>query len=87
MHADFPAVLAAARAGGAQTTAILSQAEFLARLGIGARAEVLSRARPDRAQAIARQLDRLTGAEQMGVLFKAACIHAPGLIPPAFEEP
>ena len=87
VHADFPAVLAAARAEGAETTAVLSQAEFLARLGIGARAEALARARPDRAQAIARQLDRLTGAEQMGLLFKAASVHAPGLTPPAFEEP
>jgi len=85
VHADFPAVLAAARAQGAETSRILTQRDFLLRLGIEARAESLSRARPDRAAEIARQLDRLIGEDQMGVLFKAAAIHAPGLVPPGFE--
>jgi SAM-dependent MidA family methyltransferase len=84
-HADFPAVLAAARAQGAQT-AILNQATFLANLGIGARAETLLRARPDRSATLGRQLHRLIGADEMGELFKAACIHAPGWAPPAFED-
>ena len=44
VHADFPAVMAAARAEGAQT-AILTQTDFLARMGIGQRAEALLRAR------------------------------------------
>jgi SAM-dependent MidA family methyltransferase len=35
---------------------------------------------------VARQLDRLTAPDQMGELFKAACIFAPGLTPPGFEE-
>jgi SAM-dependent MidA family methyltransferase len=85
VHADFPAVLAAARAEGAETSPILTQRDFLLRLGIEARAEALARARPDRAALTARQLDRLIGEDQMGVLFKAACIHAPGLVPPGFE--
>jgi SAM-dependent MidA family methyltransferase len=84
VHADFPAVLAAAQAEGAET-AILTQAEFLARLGIGARAEALVRAAPERAATIGRQLHRLVAADQMGELFKAAVIHAPGWVPPAFE--
>jgi NADH dehydrogenase [ubiquinone] 1 alpha subcomplex assembly factor 7 len=84
VHADFPAVLNAARKAGAET-AILTQGEFLRRLGIEHRAAALAKARPDRAQTIARQLDRLTAPDQMGDLFKAACIHAPGLAPPGFE--
>ena len=84
--ADFPAVLAAARAAGAQTGPILTQAVFLGALGIEARAQALAAARPDQAGKIARQLDRLTGADQMGDLFKVACLHAPGLTPPIFEE-
>ena len=84
--ADFPAVLAAARAAGAQTGSILTQAVFLGALGIEARAQALAAARPDQAGKIARQLDRLTGADQMGALFKVACLHAPGLTPPIFEE-
>jgi NADH dehydrogenase [ubiquinone] 1 alpha subcomplex assembly factor 7 len=83
--ADFPAVLAAGVEAGAKAGPILQQAVFLAMLGIEARAEALAAARPDRADPIARQLDRLTGQAQMGALFKAVCLHAPGFTPPAFE--
>jgi SAM-dependent MidA family methyltransferase len=85
VHADFPAVLSAARAEGAQT-ALLPQGEFLARLGVGERAEALVRARPDRTAVIGRQLNRLVAADQMGELFKAGVIHSPGWTPPAFED-
>jgi len=85
VHADFPAVMAAARREGAKT-AILTQGELLARLGVGLRAEALVRARPDKAPIIGRQLNRLIATDQMGELFKAACIHSPGWTPPAFEE-
>ena len=85
VHADFPAVMAAAAAQGAQTPQILTQGEFLVRLGIGARAEALAAARPDLSGAIERQLERLVAPDQMGELFKVACIHSPGVVPPAFE--
>ena len=85
VHADFPAVMAAAEREGA-TAAIQTQARFLARMGIGERAETLLRARPDKAATIGRQLTRLVGADQMGDLFKACCLHSPGWSPPAFEE-
>ncbi|WP_091743148.1 class I SAM-dependent methyltransferase [Phenylobacterium immobile] len=85
VHADFPSVLAAAQAQGA-ATAIISQAEFLARMAIGQRAEALARARPEKAGLIGRQLNRLIAADQMGELFKAACIHRPNAVPPAFES-
>lgn len=85
VHADFPAVLAAAKAQGARA-AILTQGEFLRRLGIEARAGALARARPDRAPVIARQLARLIDDDEMGRLFKAACLFgAEGSIPPGFE--
>ncbi|CAN5416449.1 class I SAM-dependent methyltransferase [soil metagenome] len=85
VHADFPAVLAAAAREGAATAAILTQGEFLVRLGIGARAEALTAARPDRSEVIERQLERLVSPDQMGELFKVVCIHTPGLVPPGFE--
>ena len=85
--ADFPAVLAAARESGAATGAILPQGAFLKALGIEARARALAAARPDQADVLARQLDRLIGAAQMGDLFKVACLHAPDLAPPLFETP
>ena len=85
VHADFPAVMAAARTTGA-LAAILTQAAFLARLGIGERAEALVRARPDKAALIGRQLNRRVGGDQMGQLFKACCLYSPGWTPPAFED-
>jgi SAM-dependent MidA family methyltransferase len=86
VHADFPAVAAAARRAGAHTAPILTQGELLGRLGIYTRAEALARARPDRTEILERQLARLTAPDQMGVLFKALAIHARGLTPPGFEE-
>src|SRR5690606_28055195 len=85
VHVDFPAVAAAARAAGVQATPISTQAELLARLGIVQRAEALAAARPDQADKIERQFHRLTAHDQMGVLFKALCIHQSGLVPPGFE--
>ncbi|WP_304176173.1 class I SAM-dependent methyltransferase [Phenylobacterium aquaticum] len=86
VHADFPAVTAAARAAGCETAPVLTQGEFLVRLGIGSRAEALAHARPDMAERIERQLERLISPDQMGELFKVACLHQPGLAPPAFES-
>jgi SAM-dependent MidA family methyltransferase len=85
--ADFPAVLAAAAEAGAATGPILTQGAFLQALGIEARAQTLASTWPDQAEKLARQLDRLTGAAQMGQLFKVVCLSAPGLSPPLFEEP
>ena len=85
VHADFPAVMAAATEAGAQAS-LLTQAAFLARMGIGARAEALVQATPNRAGAIGRQLNRLVAADEMGELFKVCCLHRPDWTPPAFEE-
>jgi len=85
VHVDFPAVLAAARSEGA-AAALTTQRDFLQRLGIEARAQALAKGRPDRAAAVGRQLDRLIGEAQMGVLFKVACLYPAGApAPPAFE--
>lgn len=81
-HVDFPAFLEAARSGGAEIGFLTTQAAFLRRLGVEARAAALTRAHPDRAGLIGRQLRRLIGEDQMGALFKAACVHAPGLSAP-----
>ncbi len=84
--ADFPSVLDAARQAGAKAPPVITQGEFLRALGIEARAQALAAARPDMAETLARQLDRLTGAAQMGDLFKVACLSAPGLAAPLFED-
>ncbi len=86
VHVDFPTFAAAARSAGAETTAILTQAELLSRLGIAERAEALAASRPDRAEVIGRQLERLLAPSQMGALFKAVAIHPSGLKLPGFKE-
>jgi NADH dehydrogenase [ubiquinone] 1 alpha subcomplex assembly factor 7 len=78
-------VLAAAAEAGAATGPILTQGAFLQALGIQARAQALAASRPDQAEKLARQLDRLIGPAQMGELFKVVCLSAPGLAPPLFE--
>ncbi len=67
--------------------ACTSQADFLTALGIGQRAASLAEARPDQADAIADALERLTGADQMGRLFKVLAAWPQGApMPPGFEE-
>ena len=87
-HVDFAAFARAARAAGAAVHGPVSQAEFLAALGIGARAETLKRgAGPARAAEIDAALDRLLGPAQMGRLFKAVALTAPhGPAPAGFPR-
>ena len=87
VHADFPAVAAAARGAGAATSAIVGQGAFLRALGLDQRASALCAARPERTAVIARQRLRLVDPGDMGTLFKVLAIHTPGLDPPGFEEP
>jgi len=76
-HVDFERVARVATETGAAVTPLAAQGEWLQRLGIGARAEALIRANPDHEAVIEAALDRLTGADQMGVLFKIIAIHSP----------
>ncbi|MFQ5566042.1 MAG: class I SAM-dependent methyltransferase [Paracoccaceae bacterium] len=76
-----------AEALGPLATTTAPQGAFLARLGIGRRAAQLAAAKPDEAGAIADALERLTGVEQMGTLFKALAAWPDGQpAPPGFEE-
>ena len=87
MWADFPAVMEAALKAGADVTGCRGQGDFLRALGIEARAERLSAGRGEAATVIARQLERLTGTEQMGTLFKACAVFSPrSLALPGFER-
>jgi NADH dehydrogenase [ubiquinone] 1 alpha subcomplex assembly factor 7 len=82
-HVDFEAIAKAARQAGARVTEVVTQSEWLIRLGIGLRAETLSRAQPDRAEAIRAALERLTAPSGMGELFKAVAVHSPDWPAPA----
>lgn len=82
---DFDALARALGTDGAAVR-LSEQGALLARLGIGQRAEALARARPDRVDAIADALERLTAPDAMGTLFKAAAALSPGLAaPPGFD--
>ncbi|MFT4956080.1 MAG: NADH dehydrogenase [ubiquinone] 1 alpha subcomplex assembly factor 7 [Brevundimonas sp.] len=84
--ADFPVVLEAAVRSGADVTGCRGQGDFLRALGVETRAQRLMQSRPDAAPVIERQLHRLTAPDQMGDLFKAACVFAPkSLSIPGFE--
>ena len=79
---NFSALMQAAEQSGLAPSAIITQAEFLSKLGIEMRAVTLTRSKPDAKPKILRQLHRLMDAQEMGQLFKAICISANGLPTP-----
>ena len=85
-HVDFEVVERAARGAGASVTTLANQGDWLIRLGIESRAQALSRANPDRAADVQAAIERLTGREQMGELFKVIAIHSPEWPAPAGFE-
>jgi NADH dehydrogenase [ubiquinone] 1 alpha subcomplex assembly factor 7 len=91
VHVDFPAVVDAARRAGARVTPIVTQTDFLARMGIAARADALVASatrsgRTGQVEVIRRQLARITDPAGMGGLFKALAIHALDADPPGFAD-
>jgi NADH dehydrogenase [ubiquinone] 1 alpha subcomplex assembly factor 7 len=85
-HVDFEALGRAARDAGANATPIVTQGDWLNRLGIGARAASLASPNPDRIPELEKAVDRLCHEEQMGQLFKVMAIHSPYWpVPAGFE--
>jgi len=86
-HVDFEALARAASVGSVEVTRVVSQSEWLERLGIGARAAALAKAHPERAEAIAAERKRLCDPEEMGQLFKVMAVHSESWPAPAgFEK-
>ena len=85
-HVDFEAVGRVASEAGAKVTAVITQGEWLNRLGIGARAAALATANPERVPELERAVDRLCHEEQMGQLFKVMGAHSPDWPAPAGLE-
>ena len=77
-HVDFHALAAAARAVGARICGPAPQGAWLNAMGIKLRAASLAKAAPERGAEIAAARARLTGADQMGRLFKVMALVAPG---------
>ncbi|MBU6372166.1 MAG: SAM-dependent methyltransferase [Alphaproteobacteria bacterium] len=82
-HVDFARLADLATRAGLSATAAVTQGDFLMAIGLRARAERLKAAQPARAEAIERDLNRLSATAEMGELFKVMCISSPGLPPPA----
>jgi SAM-dependent MidA family methyltransferase len=85
-HVDFEALASQAAVGDVNVTRLVTQGEWLNRLGIGVRAAALADASPERASELAAAVRRLTGKAEMGELFKVLAIHsAPWPEPAGFE--
>jgi NADH dehydrogenase [ubiquinone] 1 alpha subcomplex assembly factor 7 len=84
---NFSALRYHAHEAGLQTVGPSPQGSFLSRMGIEVRAVSLSKSSPKAKEKTARQLHRLTDADQMGQLFKVLCIQSPGLPEPLGFRP
>ncbi|MEX0852056.1 MAG: class I SAM-dependent methyltransferase [Bauldia sp.] len=85
-HVDFVALARAASAAGAHCRAVMSQGEFLVRLGLVERANVLGRGKDTKTRdMIAAAMERLATPKAMGDLFKVLAVSAPGLKLPVFD--
>jgi SAM-dependent MidA family methyltransferase len=73
-HVDLATLAEAARAEGARSYGPVGQGALLEALGIRARAERLAQSAPARRDEIAAAMERLTGADAMGTLFKALAL-------------
>lgn len=76
-HVDFESICRAAKDEGTSVTRVVTQGEWLNRLGIGARAASLASTNPERAEELASAVHRLTARDEMGQLFKVMAIHSP----------
>ena len=83
-HVDFSALAAIAHNRGLAVHGPVAQGAFLGELGIAARAEALKTGKPaHEAGAITAALLRLTAPQQMGAVFRALAVTAPGWPVPA----
>jgi NADH dehydrogenase [ubiquinone] 1 alpha subcomplex assembly factor 7 len=73
-HVDFQALAESERREGVRIAGPRTQGEWLKAMGIEVRAAALAKAAPQRAKEIAGAVERLTGDEQMGKLFKVLAI-------------
>jgi NADH dehydrogenase [ubiquinone] 1 alpha subcomplex assembly factor 7 len=83
-HVDFAALARAAHEAGPEAHGPIGQGAWLRRLGIEARAAgLMERATAAQQEDVRAALARLTGAEQMGELFKVLALVPRGFGPPA----
>ena len=86
-HVDFATLAEVAQGHGAKWLGTVPQGAWLRTLGIEARAEALARTAPHRRAELMQSAERLTGEAEMGELFKAMGLAAPGWPDGAGFEP
>ena len=87
-HVDFAALARVGRLAGAKCWGPVPQGTLLTRLGLHARAAMLSmNATPEQRRTIERACARLIDESEMGTLFKAFALTAPDFAgtPPGFD--
>ncbi|MEP6784675.1 MAG: SAM-dependent methyltransferase [Sphingomonadales bacterium] len=77
-HVDFAVLGAAAMSAGATVHGPVPQRDFLGQLGIAARAAMLARTTPQRAEDFTDAHQRLTSPDEMGTLFRAMALTGSG---------
>ncbi len=86
-HVDFAALARTASEAGIEPRAVMTQGEFLVRLGLVERANVLGRDKDTKTRdGIASAIERLAGPKAMGNLFKVLVVASPGLKLPIFDK-
>ena len=77
-HVDFESLARASAGAGLEVRGPAAQGDWLARLGIDARAEALARNAPNRVEELKIAKDRLVSPHQMGRLFRVLGLSSPG---------
>jgi SAM-dependent MidA family methyltransferase len=86
-HVDFAALTRATAEAGATPRPLITQGDFLQRLGIAARSVRLAAGKDAATRdAIAAAVARLTAPDAMGDLFKVLALSQSGLALPAFDS-
>lgn len=80
---DFGRVVSLLSAAEVDVAGPVGQGDFLRSLGAAERFETLAARNPERAEALKRDLLRLTAPDEMGTRFKAICASSRDLIVPA----
>lgn len=82
-HVDFETLI---RAAGDLIPYLTSQGQFLVRLGLKARSDMLIESNPGEAETIRSAIDRLVNPKKMGTLFKVCVLQNKGLsVPLGFQ--
>ncbi len=84
-HVDFQSLQRAAKASDLLVSNVITQGDFLNRLGIAERAQSLSKSQPQLRNTLETAIDRLVSPKQMGSLFKVLGVSHPDMTLPALQ--